>query len=321
MYSVRMQFLPDVVDGHIDLSFRKPETWGSLSHPGVTGARSTTIMMGDPDAGPLISLAWFPPIEEDMARGWAHGHDSDNWRITLLGESHMGRESYGAGEFRFQNGGQPYGNDDYAGGPEGGYHLVMFGDRRGFPVRPVKQDYRAQAAEMAERGAAGLGITILDPYPAEEQGVQTNLGTPDKAGKVEGTFAEAASWPELVRGVTIAAGLVGESERGPVILLLQAKAGATARPACTFATEVLHMIVKGSCTIGADALRLGDVRLQEADAPSPAIVAGPDGLSLVLVVGDRREIQPEVEAPEEAMAWVGAVDLLVSGLARQHAVA
>src|SRR5205823_252902 len=97
--------------------------------------------------------------------GTAHGHDSDSWRMSLLGESHMGTATYGPGEFRFQQGGKPYGKDDFAAGPNGGYHLVMFADRRGFRTRPVKKELEPIIKPQDDRAARALGIGLVEPYP------------------------------------------------------------------------------------------------------------------------------------------------------------
>lgn len=273
---------------YTDLSFRETADWGDLPYPGTTGGKINTLLLGDSKAGPLVALAYMPPMDEPLKRGTAHGHESDNWRITLLGESHMGPSTYGPGQFRFQTGGQPYGADDYAAGPEGGYHLVMFGDRRGFPIQPVKQELREVIGKQNEAAAAALGIEVPDPYPADERGLVTNLAEPDKAGKVESSFADAADWPELAPGVRAAAGLFGHREVGPLLLLLQCGPGTTALPAASHGTEVLFMVVAGSGRIGDVDYALGDLRLHDAGAPLPEVVAGPDGLSLYALFADRR---------------------------------
>ena len=79
-----------------------------------------------------------------MPLSFAHAHASDNWRISVRGTTNMGRDTYEQGQFRFHDGGVPYASDNFAWGPEGGYGIIVFADRRGFAIRPVK-------AEIAER--------------------------------------------------------------------------------------------------------------------------------------------------------------------------
>jgi hypothetical protein len=312
MPRLRLREEPSMQDGHIDLSFRDPAGWDDLPYPNVADARACVMLLGDADAGPLVVLAWFPPMDDALVRGWAHGHDSDNWRITLLGESHMGPAAYRPGEFRFQNGGKPYGGDDYAAGPDGGYHLVMFGDRRGFPMRPVKAEHADKAARMATRTATALDISVVDPYPVAEQGVRTSLGVPDKAGKVDGSFADADAWEELVPGVRAACGLIGTSAVGPVLVLLRCEPGTAAVPRAAFGSELLVMVVDGSCAIGHATLEVGDVRIQAADAETAAVVAGAAGLSVVLLIADRRGRTPRTldESPT-TRSWSDALTTLI----------
>jgi hypothetical protein len=48
--------------------------------------------------------------------------------------------------------------------------------------------------------------------------------------------------------------------------------------------------VTGSVDAAGTTLSQGDVRLEEADVQHPALVAGPDGAQLVLIVADRRAL-------------------------------
>jgi hypothetical protein len=254
-----------------------------------------------------------------MELGAAHGHDSDNWRITLLGESHMGTASYGAGEFRFQDGGVPYGPDDHATGPEGGYHLIMFGDRRGFPIKPVKSELKESFKQAAIKSSERLAIPILDPYPADAHGLRTTMGRTNKGGGLEGSFHDTESWTDVVPGVRGAIALLGTPEAGPILLLLQCEPGVVAAPACEWSTEVLMMVVEGSCVIDDHALGLGDVRIQLPEQPAGAVRAGPAGLSLVVLIADRRSFPPRNVNGGGAAPWVTAVHGVIDDLRRELA--
>ncbi len=122
-------------DGHIDVDFRDTASWNPLEETG----RILPIMIGDEEAGPLVVLSCFPPMDEQMPLSFAHAHASDNWRISIRGTTNMGRDAYEEGQFRFHDGGVPYPCDNYAWGPEGGFGIIMFADRRGFAIRPVKE--------------------------------------------------------------------------------------------------------------------------------------------------------------------------------------
>jgi hypothetical protein len=307
-------------DGYIDLSFRAVETWDDMAHRNVTaGGKRIVLLLGDAKVGPFVLLAYMPRMDDPMERGDAHGHDSDNWRITLLGESHMGPATYRPGQFRFQVGGQAYGPDDFATGPDGGYHLVMFGDRRGFPIRPVKQASVPAMEKRNIKAAERYGIALPDSFPVDERGLVTNIGVPDRAGKIEGDYAEASEWPSLTGGIRAAAALFGHPLAGPLLLLLRCNPGVIALPARAFDTEILLMVVEGACRIGESALEMGDMRLQESRTIGPPIVAGDEGLSLYVLFADRRGVAHDGNETTDGAAWTASVKQVVYGLERQLA--
>lgn len=276
-------------DDHVDLSFGAPAGWQDLPYPESTGGSISVLLFGHETDGPFAVLGATEPTDMDPPRTPAHGHESDTWRISLLGDSPMGNESYGPGEFRWQAGGRPYGADGYASGPDGGYTFVMFGNRRGFPTQPVKADLTAQFAERDSAVAATFSIDISS-FPDEARGVRTTLGALDKAGKVNGSHHASTGWTCSSPGLRTSAGVLGHRTVGPLILQASAEADIPIHDAVTVATEMLVMVVAGSCTIGDRIYRCGDLRLQDAGAPLPAIVAGPDGADVCIIVGDRSAI-------------------------------
>jgi hypothetical protein len=290
---------PTSTDDHLDLSFRRPDGWIDLPAEDATAGRLLLAMFGHETEGPMFLLAETAPTDADPPRTPAHGHESDTFRISLIGRSFMGPESYGPGEFRWQVGGRPYGADSYANGAEGGYHLVMFGDRRGFPTKVVKKELQPQ---FTERDAALQGLFGIEPpvpYPIEGRGVATSTGAVDKAGKVNGSFAESDTWDEVAPGLRVHSGVMGHQEVGPLILMARADAGTELLPVTSLATEVLVMVVSGSLSIGDRVHEQGDLRLQASTAPLPAVAAGPDGADVVVIVGDRSAL---ADVPDSLLA-------------------
>jgi hypothetical protein len=313
-------------DGHIDLAFRDSGAWmeydiGSEAQYSAS-QRIMVLLLGDSDAGPLLFFNWVSPTADEYPLFPAHAHDSDNWRLSLLGEMKMGKRVYRAGDFRFQNGGHPYPGDNVAWGPTGGMSIVMFADRRGFPVREVGKTSNAESeATMREvcEMAASFGVEILHPYPLGPA-IRTSIGSVDNAGKIEGSFQSADRWPEILPGTRVAAGIFGEPNLGPILLFIQAAPYASAVPACSFGTEWLHVPIAGSCSIGGDSLEAGEFRIQEANASSGRIVAGENGLSSLIVIGDRRHRRPmDLEATEDGATWRQAIDGLIGELELQLA--
>ena len=317
MYALKLNEPCVEVGGRVDLSFNRAASWQDIPTD-IPGGKFSVLLCGDESAGPLFVLASLPPMTESGPLSPAHGHDSDTWRITVLGQSRMGRTVYSAGDFRFQRGGQPYGEDNFAWGPTGGQSAVMVADRRGFPTRPVSQDLAAQVAPVMQRYADEWGVVLPDPYP-ERPAVATVLGEPDKAGKVEGTFKDVSAWAAPFAGTRLALGCVGHPVVGPIVVLVRSEPGELAIPACSFDTEVVHLVIEGDCTVGGDLLSQGDLRLITAGNRCQPVVAGPDGLSHVMVISDRRALRgvPDIArdgAQTHADRWWAEVARQAEGL-------
>lgn len=265
-------------------SFREAEAWVDFSN-----GKDLALLIGDPACGPLIELTSRPPEPQEMPRAPAHGHASDNWRITIQGTTNMGRYAYGPGQFRFQDGGVPYAGDNLAWGPDGGFGIIIFADRRGSPIRFVDPDHEFQAgADAGARAFAdAYGFELCDPCPGAPA-VHTTLGE-TRHGHLDTGFEDSDSWPEAIPGVRLATSLLGEVTAGPVLALLRCGPGALAFPAGTVETEVFHAVVEGSCVIEGETRELGDAWLDEP-GPQREVRAGPGGLSHIVVFGDRRAL-------------------------------
>ena len=265
-------------------SFGEAEAWVDFMN-----GKDLALLLGDPECGPLIELTSRPPEPEEMPRAPAHGHASDNWRITIQGTTNMGRYAYGPGQFRFQDGGVPYAGDNLAWGPEGGFGIIMFADRRGSPIRFVEEDHPFQ--EGADQGARAFadayGFELCDPCPGAPA-IRTTLGETTH-GHLDTGFGDSDSWQEVTPGVRLATSLLGEVTAGPVLALLRCDPGAPACPAGTVDTDVFHAVVAGSCLVDGSPRALGDAWVHEP-GPQPEVVAGPDGLSHIVVFADRRAV-------------------------------
>lgn len=287
MYQILSAVPSAPVDGHVDLTYTNRDGWFD-----DMGATILPIMFGDDRCGPFLVLSYVAPSEEQMPLSFAHSHPSDNWRISVRGTTNMGRDTYEQGQFRFHDGGVPYASDNFAWGPDGGYGIIMFADRRGFAICPVKAEIAEKLAPQQAAAGAGLGIDMQDPCPGAPA-IATTLG-PTVRAHLDGGFDTADRWQAIGAGVRMAVGRAGEPTGGPVLLLLDAAAGAEVLPARSLDTEVLVAPVSGSVEAAGAVLGSGDVRLEEAAVDHPALVAGPDGAQVVVVVGDRRALRAAV---------------------------
>jgi hypothetical protein len=313
MYRILSATPTEPVDGHFDVSYADREGWV----PDM-GATILPIMIGDEACGPFVALSYVEPSEEQMPLSFAHAHASDNWRISVRGTTNMGRDTYEQGQFRFHDGGVPYASDNFAWGPDGGYGMIVFADRRGFAIRPVKASIAEKLMPQQEAAAAGLGIDMLDPCPGAPA-IATTMGRTSRA-HLDGGFDRAGSWDEIAPGVRMAAGLAGEPTSGPVLVFVDCDAGCEAVPDRTLGTEVIVAPVSGSVDAAGTTLAQGDVRVEEADAPQPALVAGSDGAQLVLVVGDRRALRAALDGGQLGGALGAALSPVLTELQDQLAL-
>lgn len=276
------------VDGHVDVSYADRSDWTESM-----GATILAVLLGDERCGPFIVLSYVEPMDEQMPLSFAHAHASDNWRISVRGTTNMGRDAYEQGQFRFHDGGVPYASDNFAWGPDGGYGIIMFADRRGFAIRPVKAEIAATVTPEQEAAGAFLGIDMQDPCPGAPA-IATTMG-PTVRAHLDGGFDASDQWDEIAPGVRMAAGLAGEPTCGPVLVFLDAAPGAEVLPVRATGSEVLVAPVSGSIEAAGTALAQGDVRVEVADVEQPALVAGPEGAQVVAIFADRRALRSALD--------------------------
>ena len=307
MYRILSTTPMEPVDGHVDLTYADRAGWSENM-----GATILGIMAGDDHCGPFIVLSYVAPSDEQMPLSFAHAHASDNWRISIRGTTNMGHDAYEQGQFRFHDGGVPYASDNFAWGPDGGYGIIMFADRRGFAIRPVKAEIAELVGPQQAAAGASLGIDMQDPCPGAPA-IATTMG-PTTRAHLDGGFDASAQWDEIAPGVRMAAGLAGDPAAGPVLVFLDCSPGGEAVPARSIGAETIVAPVTGSVEAAGVTLAQGDVRVEEGDVEHPALVAGPDGAQLVVIFADRRALRAALDKGTLAGPLGGALSTVLSDL-------
>lgn len=131
-------------------------------------------------------------------------------------------------------------------------------------------------------------------HPTESNGtpaISTTLADALHAGHADGSVTDIDGWPQ-VGCSRVSATAMGHPETGSVILASVTEPGGTATPASTWDTEVMRAVLSGSGQVDGRALTLGSVRVAQAGAAQPAVVAGTDGLREIVILGDRRHAEP-----------------------------
>jgi len=310
MYRILSTTPMEPVDGHVDATYTDRTGWSK-----DLGATILGIMIGDDHCGPFVVLSYVEPTEEQMPLSFAHAHASDNWRISVRGTTNMGRDAYEQGQFRFHDGGVPYASDNFAWGPDGGYGIIMFADRRGFAIRPVKADIAERITPQQKTAGEFLGIDMQDPCPGAPA-IATTMG-PTTRSHLDGGFDASDEWDEIAPGMRFAAGLAGEPECGPVLVFLDCAGGCEAVPARSIGSETILAPVSGSVVAADTTLTQGHVRIEERDVAHPALVAGPDGAQLVVIFADRRALRAALDEGTLAGTLGAALSTALTELQRQ----
>lgn len=306
----------EVPDDSFDLSFRRPPLSDRSGDPILVG-------IGDPVAGPLIGLFFDAPSTPEQLAGPpdltpAHSHPCDNFRIVMKGELWVGQERYHAGEFRLQRSGRPYGSDGDAPHPEGNWRVIVFCDRRGHRVRPTNSEMRAryrspEALASLKSRFGDLLPEILDDTDDGVQGLVTTIERPfSKLGHIDGSFADSGSWRPIGDGSMAAVTLLSVHDVGPVVILQRTSAGHIATPPATFRSDVFRCVIAGSHRRAGATVEMGDVRFQPAGVPWEEVVAGPQGLDELIIVGNRQGARPDVEM--DSHGWASSLGEILGEL-------
>ena len=319
MYSVRSQ--TRATDTYTELSFRHLDSWRSFASEGpLSDVVSMIVLVGDERSGPVLGFTALAP-GVDCPLGPPHGHCSDNFRVSLRGDLTMGREIYHPGDFRFQDGWKTYPKNNNSCGPDGGWEMELFADRRGMRASAVVGGPELEVL-LVEGGRMlasmfGLEDLVVEP-PVDICGpaaLATTLGPTDNSGKRNGSFGAAGSWRSLDDATNASVALLGEPTCGPVVVLAETAPNEVAFPAARFDTEVFRLVVHGSCAIGDRTYELGDMRVQRAGTDGDPVVAGADGVQQVIVFGDRRFST----ATAGRSSSLAALDSIVAELAEELA--
>ena len=238
-------------------------------------------------------LSYVEPTDEQMPLSFAHAHASDNWRISVRGTTNMGRDTYDQGQFRFHDGGVPYASDNFAWGPDGGYGIIMFADRRGFAIRPVKAEIAERVDPQQEAAGAGLGIDMQDPCPGAPA-IATTMGpTAARISTVASTSTD--EWEEIAPASAWRPVSPASRRAGRCSCSWTVPPGARPFRPGRSVPRRSWLRCRGRSMPPASMLEQGDVRVEEAGVEHPALVAGPNGAHLVVIVADRRALRAALD--------------------------
>jgi hypothetical protein len=106
---------------------------------------------------------------------------------------------------------------------------------------------------------------------------------------------------------------MGLHDVGPVVIVQRTPAGRVATPEMTFDSDVFRCVIAGSFRRGAEVVAMGDTQLHPSGYTWTEVVAGPDGLDEVIIIGDRRGATPRATGAGDD--WASTVTSLLESLA------
>ncbi len=303
---------------HLDISYRASDHWPSFTPLGSIHALAFNL--GDPDVGPNIQLGALiddpnEPLDWDHAIDPMHFHGSDQFRICLEGEWVLARTTKSRRDFSFQEAGRVY--QEHPGPTERQWIFLTMADRRGNGTTLTRRGDRESIYLAGQYDESGIvDDPAAYPHPAGPKGtpaIATTIGKGDR-GYLFGSFADDAVWPEPDGGRRTIAGVLGEEIAGPIVYLTRCEANQVVAPAATVGTEVLLVVVDGSCRVGDDEYARGDLRVQAADHPMDAVVAGPEGAEVALLIADRRVTPSLSGSDDDGQRWLDQLSGMRDGL-------
>ena len=91
---------------------------------------------------------------------------------------------------------------------------------------------------------------------------------------------------------------MGAHDVGPVVIVQRTEAGAEATPEVSFDTEAFRCVIRGEALSATRTLEMGDTALRAAGQVWEPVIAGPNGLDELIILGNRRGSAPHVAADD-----------------------
>lgn len=293
----------NVIEGNIYF----PQRWCALSRDG--DYRELPFLLGDPMTGPMARFLSFPPGRDSVrvnGKAYAHHHRTDTFRMAL-GPQPMQTRILGQwldhGDFVLRGA-----NDVYVekSGGRGAILLLVSADRRGYhPVYSAAEREEAEST-LDPSSAIVFGDNIPHFHERDEDvvsGPEASFAALQAQQPVLfGALSDDQEWFGLSDGSKVGAVFMADPASGTLILLSNNTANALEAPAGRYASDMVRLVLSGSCSVGERAYSAGDFRFTRAGTEEGAIVHGPSGSTQVLIFGDRRGWLPQVAGGSAAEA-------------------
>lgn len=285
----------NVIEGNLYF----PQRWCALSRDG--DYREIPFLLGDPMTGPMARFLSFPPGRESVrvnGKAYAHHHRTDTFRVAL-GPQPMQTRILGQwldhGDFVLRGA-----NDVYVekSGGRGAILLLVSADRRGYHPVYGEADREEAESTLDESSSIVFGENIPHFHERDEDvisGPETSFAALEAQKPVLfGSMSNDEDWLGLSDGSKVGAVFMADPVSGTLILLSKNAPNAQEAPAGRYQSDMVRLVLSGSCSVGDRVYSTGDFRFTRAGTDEGAIVHGPGGSTQILIFGDRRGWLPQV---------------------------
>ncbi|UUZ66406.1 hypothetical protein LP417_32730 (plasmid) [Polaromonas sp. P1-6] len=284
-----------VIEGNINF----PQRWCAMSRDG--DYREIPFLLGDPMSGPMARILSFPPGRESVrvnGKAYAHHHRTDTFRVALGPQPMQTRilgEWLDHGDFVLRGA-----NDNYVekSGGRGAILLLVSADRRGY--HPVYSDADREDAEstLDETASLVFGDNMPHFHQRDEDAIlgpeASFAGLQTQQPVLFGSMPDDETWHKLSDGSKVGAVFMADPVSGTLILLSNNTPNAMESPAGQYQTDMVRLVLSGSCSVGDRAYSAGDFRFTSQGNDEGEIVHGPTGSTQILIFGDRRGWLPQM---------------------------
>lgn len=285
----------NVMEGNIYF----PQRWCALSRDG--DYRELPFLLGDPMTGPMARILSFPPGRESVrvnGKAYAHHHRTDTFRVALgpqPGQTRILGKWLGHGDFVLRGA-----NDVYVekSGGRGAILLLVSADRRGYhPVYNIADREEAEST-LDESASIVFGENMPHFHERDEDvisGPETSFaGLQAQQPVLFGSMDGDDAWHHLSDGSRVGAVFMADPVSGTLILLSTNTPGAQEAPAGRYQSDLVRLVLSGTCSVGDRSYSAGDFRFTRAGTDEGEIVHGPTGSRQILIFGDRRGWLPQM---------------------------
>ena len=284
----------------LNLSYRQVNDWPAFTPKGTI--RSFVFDIGDEVKGPVVQLGLISPVADEKL-DWRHSidpphfHGSDQFRFIIRGEWILAGKKQVAGAYSLQESGQVY--REHPTPDCAAWVMLVIGDRRGAKPEIIQTTDVETLIDIDNEYFKPSNDDEPLHHPAGVKGITAIHSTDGVCSR--GYLRKNAAELSLNTGSTH---LFGDQQAGPVAYVLNYAPNSVVLAKSCYATERFLTVSTGSCDINGVQYQAGDIRIQNAGHEMGAVMSGSEGVTMAMVVADRRASVVFDQSKSKSPGWL-----------------